>query len=689
MMMLKIHVNNICLYFTGKPNRRSMSCKELPEDDEDDENETLNEEVKCPGCHKTKKNVLLHIQKSVQCKSKVSEEEFIKLTNRSKKIRRLKVRLNVAKCNKKARLKDNDKVKADQNKRKMKSRTQAKKEVSEEEKDMNYYFKLKKRNETKNIKIEEGQPVDSWKIEDGSCPSCRKKKKNVLLHLKKSHVCKAIVSPDQMNELIFESEDIARKRVKRYREKKAQNVKNEIYRKEKENSQTENLDGGDEKPICDQSEAYSSEEEAEETMKEMQNRWKATSREKARKKDHAALKKYQRENTAKCRKKQKQEDIELYLAKQQLLRLKDKDIQRPYDLMKVPKNLIKNYHRLNKYYNDSDNDSDDGECFAGLTVKKQMKVLNDDNLNRKEKMEKLKTLMEKREDLCDHFPCAIKHIKFCRHDHIKSIVQGGTCLYEGIPKCLDHFRCRYYGYTILRCIYKDLPIEEIEKTDKKDEEYIKVNEDQEKHGIWRISSWMPYPYDKIKYPYRIDVDYDEFKYLQSVQITEEEAEEMRKGGLRAKDPFNDTEVLTEALKDKFKNEGRLQGHKVKKEDNDPDYQCPDCKITFQTQFRLEKHIQDNKHGKYKNMEITGQVLEEMHNELKRKVAADRKNFGLDDDDNDDKETEENEESEESDYGTDAWLRRKLLREGYELSDEESEEEEEEENTDITDEEDDP
>ena len=31
-----------------------------------------------------------------------------------------------------------------------------------------------------------------------------------------------------MNELIFESEDIARKRVKRYREKKAQNVKNEI-----------------------------------------------------------------------------------------------------------------------------------------------------------------------------------------------------------------------------------------------------------------------------------------------------------------------------------------------------------------------------------------------------------------------------------------------------------------------------
>ena len=91
---------------------------------------------------------------------------------------------------------------------------------------------------------------------------------------------------------------------------------------------------------------------------------------------------------------------------------------------------------------------------------------------------------------------------------------------------------------------------------------------------------------------------------------------------------------------------------------------------------MEKHIQDNKHGKYKNIEITGQVLEEMHNELKRKVAADRKNFGLDDDDNDDKETEENEESGESDYGTDAWLRRKLLREGYELSDEESEEEEE-------------
>merc|ERR1711884_982408 len=189
------------------------------------------------------------------------------------------------------------------------------------------------------------------------------------------------------------------------------------------------------------------------------------------------------------------------------------------------------------------------------------------------------------------------------------------------------------------------------------------------------------------------IKYDEYKYLQKIQITEEEAEEIRKGGLRASDQFNSTEAITEALKAKFKAEGRLEGGPKKDKDDGiiPDYQCPECKITFQTKFRLEKHIQDNKHGKYKNMEITGQVLEEMENELKRKVVEDRKNFGLDDDDDDDdnKETEENEESEESDYGTNAWLRRKLLREGFELSDEESEEEEEEENTDITDEEDDP
>ena len=653
--MLKIHVNNICLYFTGKPNRRSMSCKELPEDDEDNENETLNEEVKCPGCHKTKKNVLLHIQKSVQCKNNVSEEEFIELTERSKKIRRMKVRLNEAKSKKKARLEDNDKVKADQNKRKMKSRTQATKEASEEERDMNYYFKLKKRNETKDLKIEEGQPVDNWKIDDGSCPSCRKKKNNVLLHLKKSHVCQAIVSSDQMKQLMDYSKEATRMREKKYRDKKAKLVKNKIDSVERDHLKAETLKLVDVNPVCDQSEDVS-EDDTEETLKEMQNRWKATSREKARQKDHAALKKYQRENTAKCRKKQKQEDMELYLAKQQLLRLKDKDIERPYDLMKVPKNLIKNYHRLNKYYNDSDNDSDDGECFAGLTVKKQMKVLNDDNLNKKEKKEKLKTLMEKREDLCDHFPCAKKHIKFCQHDHIKSIVQGGTCLLEGIPECLDHFTCRYHKYTILSCEYRNLPIEEQERRDKAYESYIKGKEDQDHFGIWKISSWRPYPYDKTKYPYIINVEYDEFKYLQKIQITEEEADEIRKGGLRASDQFNSTEAITEALKAKFKAEGRLEGGPKNGDEDDiiSDYQCPDCKITYQTKFRLEKHIQDNKHGKYKNIEITGHVLEEMENELKRKVVEDRKNFGLDDDDDDDnKENEENEESEESDYGTNA------------------------------------
>ena len=677
MMMLKIHVNNICLYFTGKPNRRSMSCKELPEDDEDDENETLNEEVKCPGCHKTKKNVLLHIQKSVQCKSNVSEEEFIELTERSKKIRRMKVRLNEAKSKKKARLEDNDKVKADQNKRKMKSRTQATKEASEEERDMNYYFKLKKRNETKDLKIEEGQPVDNWKIDDGSCPSCRKKKNNVLLHLKKSHVCQAIVSSDQMKQLMDYSKEATRMREKKYRDKKAKLVKNKIDSVERDHLKAETLKLVDVNPVCDQSEDVS-EDDTEETLKEMQNRWKAKSREKARQKDHAALKKYQRENTAKCRKKQKQEDMELYLAKQQLLRLKDKDIERPQDLMKVPKNLIKNYHRLDKYYNDSDNDSEDGECFAGLTVKKQMKVLNDDNLNRKEKKEKLKTLMKKREHLCNHFQCAVKHMKFCRHDHIKSIVQGGTCLLEGIPECLDHFTCRHHKYTILSCKYRNLPIEEQERRDKAYENYTKGKEDQDHFGIWKISSWRPYPYDKTKYPYIINVKYDEFKYLQKIQITEEEAEEIRKGGLRASDQFNSTEAITEALKAKFKAEGRLEGGPKNGDEDDiiSDYQCPDCKITYQTKFRLEKHIQDNKHGKYKNIEITGHVLEEMENELKRKVVEDRKNFGLDDDDDDDnKENEENEESEESDYGTNAWFRRKLLREGFELSDEESEEEE--------------
>ena len=247
-----------------------MSSQVLSEDDEEDELEekVLKEEITCPSCQKKKKNVLLHIKKSDHCKNKVSNEELKEITDQSNKIRRMKVRLNKARSRKKA-------------------------------------------NEKQKLKIQEEQPAAIWNSEDGSCPICREKKKNVLLHLKKSHVCKANVSSDQMNALIFNSEAVARVRVKKYKEKKKQMVKNEIDQVE-ENMHTENFERFDEKPICDQSEADSSEEEVEETMKEMQNRWKAKSREKARKKDHNALKKYQRENTAKCRKKQKQEDIELY-----------------------------------------------------------------------------------------------------------------------------------------------------------------------------------------------------------------------------------------------------------------------------------------------------------------------------------------------------------------------------------------
>merc|ERR1739836_20622 len=83
-----------------------------------------------------------------------------------------------------------------------------------------------------------------------------------------------------------------------------------------------------------------------ETLKEKQNRWKAKSREKARQNDHVAVRKYQREATLKCRDKQKKEVPELYKARQLMWNLKRKPVN-SHNIMKVPKILLQNYHRLN------------------------------------------------------------------------------------------------------------------------------------------------------------------------------------------------------------------------------------------------------------------------------------------------------------------------------------------------------
>ena len=57
--------------------------------------------------------------------------------------------------------------------------------------------------------------------------------------------------------------------------------------------------------------------------------------------------------------------------------------------MKVPKNLLKNYHRLDKFYNRSESEDEDQ---YGLTVWRQIKILNDNNMTDEEKSEKLNSL---------------------------------------------------------------------------------------------------------------------------------------------------------------------------------------------------------------------------------------------------------------------------------------------------------
>ena len=376
----------------------------------------------CPVCKKKQKNILLHIKKSSQCKANVNEEQLQVLKDQSKKLRRKKVRINAAKCRKKAREQDEEKVKKDQNKWKQRSRAQASDEDLEPEKLMNYYYKIKSRNDLHNKKMEEAKQHhkdhnDIWNIDDGTCPSCREKKKNVLLHVSKNRECKAIVSPEDMKKLLDNSEQ--RRKIKRqdtYKNIKENEDKMKLFQ-ESMNKRKASLQEISKriKEVKDKGHDVGFE-----TLKEMQNRWKAKSRKKARQKNHEAVKKYQRECTAKCREKLKREDPELHLARKQLTKFRNADLDRD-NLMKVPRHLLKNYHRIDKYHDDTETDSDSDkeefeqklskqiqvlnetpmsldkrrkkldEMYFGreLTIRRQIKILNDEELTKTEKKEKL------------------------------------------------------------------------------------------------------------------------------------------------------------------------------------------------------------------------------------------------------------------------------------------------------------
>ena len=102
-----------------------LSLEDLSIDEEQGQVENVTNK-KCPICKRDQKNVLLHIKKNSQCKAQISEEQLQLLKDQSKAVRQKKVRLSVAKCMKRAREKNEEMVKEDQNKWKQKSRAREK-----------------------------------------------------------------------------------------------------------------------------------------------------------------------------------------------------------------------------------------------------------------------------------------------------------------------------------------------------------------------------------------------------------------------------------------------------------------------------------------------------------------------------------------------------------------------------------
>ena len=293
----------------------------------------------CPCCKKKQKNLILHIKKSSTCNDIVSEEEMKQLKDQSK-IQRRQYMMKTMK------------------ERRRKAREEKTKEREDD----------KEPNKEDMIDTEENVLTIPKR-----CPICNTKKVNILLHIKTKISCFT-----NIDKQVFQKW----RKIAKNNTQKAQNRK--LRKIAKNNTQeAQNKKRREEKK---ESKSY-------ETFKERQNRYKAKSREKARKNDHDAVKKYQREATAKCRIKQKEEDPELYKARQLMWNWKERPVT-SHNLMRVPKKLLQNYHRLDKLYKDTDTYTED-EDVNGLTVSAQIKILNDKSMNDEEKKCKLESLWDK------------------------------------------------------------------------------------------------------------------------------------------------------------------------------------------------------------------------------------------------------------------------------------------------------
>ena len=153
---------------------------------------------RCPCCGKKMKNMLLHLKKSVVCCAHVNEEDHKKIIEQSKLRRKMKKK----QWESERKMKDSYKVKAGQRVRTFKSRSLA---VQKE-----YKLDQERQLPSQNVKSNE-----SMEEENRRCPVCKKKCKNVLLHVKKRRLCNDRIKQDNLEKLLKESDEQRMKRQER------------------------------------------------------------------------------------------------------------------------------------------------------------------------------------------------------------------------------------------------------------------------------------------------------------------------------------------------------------------------------------------------------------------------------------------------------------------------------------------
>ena len=172
--------------------------EEKTNQDSDADSDEEDDWSRCPCCGKKMKNMLLHLKKSVVCCAHVNEEDHKKIIEQSKLRRKMKKK----QWESERKMKDSYKVKAGQRVRTFKSRSLA---VQKE-------YKLDQERQLPSQSVKSNESMEE---ENRRCPVCKKKCKNVLLHVKKRRLCNDRIKQDNLEKLLKESDEQRMKRQER------------------------------------------------------------------------------------------------------------------------------------------------------------------------------------------------------------------------------------------------------------------------------------------------------------------------------------------------------------------------------------------------------------------------------------------------------------------------------------------